>query len=238
MKTFRFSSALWIFISFVVTLGCVPEDNEIKERPDDIIATKPCQTLYRSIIDMFPEYKNNQDKHQVLFSDTVLKQIVLTKESEVYITFISEGAGYSNSFGYYTYNKNTSIQSGSEVEKNIIFPNVSDRILNQGDMLKLGDGTFPAGTVIGFFLVFQGWDHGSINYDKPIVYTNYNLNAGAHQQHIFFKQKDCGDYVLAFEDQPLDDNADFDFNDMIFTVADNRDDLETTSFQLEDLPQM
>ena len=92
--------------------------------------------------------------------------------------------------------------------------------------------------MIGFFLVFQGWDHGSINYDKPIEYTNYNLNTGGHQQHIFFKQKDCGDYVLAFEDQPLDDNADFDFNDMIFTVSDNQNENETTSFELEGLPQM
>ena len=236
MKTFRFGSP-WIILPIIVILGCVPDD-EIKERPDNIIATKPCQTLYRSIMDMFPEYKNNRDKHAPLFSDTVLKQVVLTKESDVYITFISEGAGYSNSFGYYTYNKNSNITSSSDFETNIIFPNVSDRILNQGDMLKLEGGPFPAGTVIGFFLVFQGWDHGSINYDNPIEYTNYNLNSGGHQQHIFFKQKDCGDYVLAFEDQPLDDNADFDYNDMIFTVSDNKDEYETTSFELKDLPQM
>jgi Domain of unknown function (DUF4114) len=238
MKTFRFNSSPWIVLAFIVVLGCVPDYDIVKERPDDIIDTKPCKTLYRSIIAMFPEYKNNRDTHKALFSDTVLKQIVLTKETDVYLTFIAEGAGYSNSFGYYTYNKNASIQNESEIEKNLIFPNVSDRILNQGDMLKLEGGPFPAGTVIGFFLVFQGWDQGSVNFDKPIAYTNYNLNAGGHQQHIFFKQKDCGDYVLAFEDQPLEDNADFDFNDMIFTVADNQDEHETSSFELKDLPQL
>ncbi len=67
--------------------------------------------------------------------------------------------------------------------------------------------------------------------------TDYRFNSSG-QQHIFFKQKDCGDYVLAFEDQPINDNADQDFNDMIFTVSDNRDNNETTSFRRQELPEL
>jgi hypothetical protein len=237
MKTIRPDKYLWILLSTMI-LGCVPDSDEVKERPDNIIATKPCSTLYRSIMDMFPEYKNNQDKQPILFSDDSQKQVVLTKESDVYLTFISEGAGYSNTFGYYTYDVGNPPQSKDDIKMEIIFPNVSDRILNQGDRLRLGDASFKAGTVIGFFLIFQGWDHGSINYDRTTIYTDHNLNPSGHQQHIFFKQKDCGDYVLAFEDQPLDDNSDFDFNDMIFTVSDNTDEHETVSFDTTNLPNL
>jgi hypothetical protein len=228
-------SLLLLLITAIVATGCHPDF--VKERPDNIIATKPCQTLYRSIMDMFPEYKNNRDKQKTLFSDTTLKKVVLTRESEVYLTFISEGAGYSNTFGYYSYPESNPPQSLKDLDLHVVFPNVSDKILNQGDMLRLGSGAFPAGTVIGFFLVFQGWDHGEINWDKPTVLTDYRFNV-AGQQHIFFKQKDCGDYVLAFEDQPLNDNADQDFNDMIFTVSDNRDNHETVSFRKEGLPEL
>jgi hypothetical protein len=226
---------LLLLIMAIVAAGCHPDF--IKERPDDIIATKPCQTLYRSIMDMFPEYKNNRDKQKVLFSDTTLKKVVLTRDTEVYLTFISEGAGYSNTFGYYSYPESNPPQSIQDLDLKVIFPNVSDKILNQGDMLRLGPGKFSAGTVIGFFLVFQGWDQGEINWNKPTVLTDYRFNSSG-QQHIFFKQEDCGDYVLAFEDQPINDHADQDFNDMIFTVSDNRDNHETSSFRMQDLPEL
>jgi hypothetical protein len=236
MKTNLLNRSLWVLLVVsIVATGCHPE--AVKERPDNIIATKPCQTLYRSIIDMFPEYKNNRDKQQALFSDTTQKKVVLTRDTEVYVTFISEGAGYSNTFGYYTYPESNPPQSINDLDLKVIFPNVSDNILNQGDMLRIGSGAIPAGTVVGFFLVFQGWDHGSINWDKPTILSDYRFNSGG-QQHIFFKQKDCGDFVLAFEDKPLDDNSDQDFNDMIFTVSDNRDENETVSFRMQDIPEL
>jgi hypothetical protein len=236
MKTNLLNRSLWVLLVVsIVATGCHPE--VVKERPDNIIATKPCQTLYRSIIDMFPEYKNNRDKQQALFSDTTQKKVVLTRDTEVYVTFISEGAGYSNTFGYYTYPESNPPQSINDLDLKVIFPNVSDNILNQGDMLRIGSGAIPSGTVVGFFLVFQGWDHGSINWDKPTILSDYQFNSGG-QQHIFFKQKDCGDFVLAFEDKPLDDNSDQDFNDMIFTVSDNRDENETVSFRMQNIPEL
>jgi hypothetical protein len=105
-------------------------------------------------------------------------------------------------------------------------------------MLQLGDKTFPAGTVIGFFLIVGGWENGTINYDKLTLYTNYSLNPSAQQQHILFKQKDCGDVVLAIEDRVLGEGSDGDFNDIIFTVTDNRKDLEISNMDLRAVVQM
>ncbi len=95
MKTKLLNGSMLLLLIMAIACHGMSSDF-VKERPDDIIATKPCQTLYRSIMEMFPEYKNNRDKQKVLFSDTTLKKVVLTREAEVYLTFISEGAGYSN----------------------------------------------------------------------------------------------------------------------------------------------
>ena len=227
-----------VILFCLLVSGCSREARRIKERPDDIISTKACPTLYSSIMSQFPEYRNNEASQALLFNESAEKHVVVSKETEVYVSFISEGAGYSNSFGWYSYAKDSPPSSLNDVEINVLFPNVSGQILNQGDMLKIKDGTFPAGTVIGFFLFVGGWEKGEINYDKPMLFTSFNLNPEQQQQHILFKQKDCGDVVLAFEDRLLSETSDADFNDIIFTVTDNRNDLEVTSFDLSAIVEM
>lgn len=225
----------YLTLLLVLLIGSCQKDPEpIKEVPDDIIPTKPCSTLYADIMALFPEYDDNRGVLPELFSDTVQNKIVLTEQSEVYVTFISEGAFDSNSFGYYTYKKDNPPTSASDLSLHILFPNVSNTVLHQGDRLQLGDGTFPAGTVVGFFLVHKGWAWDHVTYkDRTIHYTDYNFNVNQHQQHILFKEGTCADIVLAFEDMPLDDETDFDFNDIIFTVSDNNNELETTRFDID-----
>jgi hypothetical protein len=226
-------------ILFLLTLlfGCSKKD-QLKERPDDIIPSKPCSTLYTSIMDRFPESKNNMKTQEVLFRDTVMKEILLTKESEVFVSFISEGAGYSNSFGFYSYMTGSKPQTASETNMQLLFPNASQKVLNQGDMIQVGDGKFPAGTVIGFFLIVDGWESGAVNYNKTTVFTDPSLNSNNNQQHVLFKQNTCSDIVLAFEDMPLQEPGDHDFNDIIFTVADNSTQLETVSFDLQHIVKL
>lgn len=231
-------SYLFILFCVMISVGCSREGRRIKERPDNIIASKACPTLYTSIMDQFPEYRNNETGQALLFDAKAQKRIILTKESDVYVSFISEGAGYSNTFGWYAYDSANAPTSVSGLKLEVLFPNVSGRILNQGDMLKLGSGKFKKGTVIGFFLIVGGWEHGTINYNKLTLFTDYNLNPNGAQQHILFKQKDCGDVVLAFEDKLLNEGSDSDFNDILFTVSDNRRDLEVTGFSLSAVVKM
>jgi hypothetical protein len=232
-----------IVILLVLLFGC--NNDEVKKRgkeahdevPDEIVPSKPCTTLYKSIMDMFFEHVNNQEKYPSLFASTAKKNIVLTKESEVYVTFISEGAGYENSLGYYTYDASKGPGSNSDLELHILFPHISQTVLTKGDMIQVGTGKFPKGTAIGFFLVIRGWENGYVNYDKTIHYTDYDFNIGHHQQHILFKEGTCGDVVMAFEDKPLESGSDYDFNDVIFTIQDNKDQLETVSFDLDNMVQ-
>lgn len=107
-----------------------------------------------------------------------------------------------------------------------------------GDMVQLGSEKFPAGTVIGFFLVLRGWDNGTVNMSNQKLYTDFKFNPNGQQQHILYKEKDCGDIVLAFEDKVIGENSDDDFNDILFTITDNRDNLEVTSFDLRNIIRM
>ena len=235
--------ALWAATLPLLFTGCGPDETpktndpgiiiEIPEIPDDIIPSKPCETLYDNINEMFVGSVNNKLVHPELFSDTVLKQIVLKEASEVYVTFISSDASFNNTFGWYAYEESNPPQFGSEISWKILFPNVSEDVLDEGDRLQLGSDEFPAGTVIGFFLIMQGWEDGMVkSKGKTIHFTDSRLNPNQNQQHVLFKEEECGDIVLSFEDKPVDNFSDKDFNDIIFTITDNNEELTTTAFDL------
>src|SRR5688572_15819221 len=199
MKTTLLPAGL-MFLLFLSS--CRPEPG-IDQVPDDIIQTVPCPTLYSRILELFPEHSKNS--REVLFSDTIQKAVVLTKESHVYVTYISEGAGYRNTFGWYAWDESNPPTSASQLQLNVLFPDVSNVVLHTGDRLLLQEQPFPAGTVIGFFLIVGGWtEEGTIDYSKQTIYTDYGFNPSQAQLHILFEEQTCGDMVLAFEDMGLE----------------------------------
>lgn len=224
--------SLAIVMAFVVLSGCF-DNNRVKEVPEDIIPTVPCPTLYGRIMQLFPERQLSEN--QVLFSDTVQKKVVIVKDTDLYITFIAEGAGYANTLGYYTYQVDSPPSSPAQVEHHVLFPNASDEVLSSGNRLKIRDEKFTKGTVVGFYLIIAGWQRGVIDDKRQKFYTNYAWNPGARQQHILFEEKTCGDIVLAFEDLSASEESDGDFNDLLFTVSDNNSDLVNTAFEKKGL---
>lgn len=225
-----------LVVALALLAGCGADDDKVNEVPEGIIPSRPCTTLYKGIMGMFREHQNNQQAYPFLFSDTIRTELVITRETDIYVTFISEGAGWANTLGWYAYPANS--DPGSGVAKHVLFPHVSDAVLQQGDMLKL-EGRFPAGTVVGFYLILRGWENGTINERKPFIFTNTNWNTNQYQQHVLFKEGDCGDVVVAFEDRLLNDTScDYDFNDVIFTVADNAEQREITAFDLRQVVVM
>lgn len=217
---------IWSLLLALSFAAC--HDNKMDERPDNIIDTIPCPTLYARILELFPE--NVEITEKVLFSDSAQKKVALIEASEVYVTYLAEGAGYRNSVAWYSYNKSSPPSSPDQIKLNVLFPDVSSDILHPGDRLKLQDDKFPAGTVIGFVLIINGWQ-GKVDYDKTKLYTDYQFNPNRRQQHILFQEKTCGALVLAFEDNTeISDKQDADYNDIIFTVEDNNTSLENTHF--------
>ena len=234
MKKLVFKLVLLVCVVFLA--GC--DEDRIKERPDDIIKTNIDPAVMQKIVEQFPEGTNIQTTLPSLFDPASQKQIVLSAESNVYLAYISEGASYSNSFGWYSYSAGSEPVNPSDVKVNLLFPHVSDRVLKQGDMLQLGESTFPAGTVIGFFLIIHGWKNGEVNYNGETFYTDSKLNTDDQQQHVLFKQKDTGSLILSFEDQLTSQLSDKDFNDMLFLVSDNKSGQAVSKVNLANVPEL
>jgi hypothetical protein len=205
---------------------------KLRAKPDNIIPGPTRPELFQKIMAEFPESQSIRVKQKALFESSAQKRVILLKESEVFVTFIAEGASYENTFGWYAYDSAAVPTQSSKLELHVLFPTVSENILTQGDMLQVGTGKFPAGTVIGFFLIIRGWQDGAIHYDRETFYTDFALNQNGQQQHVLFKQQDLGDLVLSFEDLSVANASDQDYNDIIFTVTDNKANLDVTNFDL------
>jgi hypothetical protein len=204
--------------------------------PDEIIPTEPCATLHESIKLMFPESQNAMNIHPYLFQENAGRNVITAEETNLYITFVWEGAGWKNTFGYYAYPVDNPPASIEELEKMVVFPNVSmvgeGGGLEPGDMVQLGTGPFPANTVIGFYLVAQGWANGQMVNGVYTHYTDIEFNPNGIQQHLLFIENGCQDLVLTFEDIRLP-QGDKDYNDIILVIKDNPDQLPNTRFNTE-----
>jgi hypothetical protein len=228
---------LYFFLVITLFVGCKKEKEEvIAEVPEEIIRTELDPILYPQIAELFPDSKNALINYPQLFNDTIQKNIVLTEESEVYITFVAEKATYKNTVGWYSYTPGNAPKTTADVNIHLLFPNVSAKgeggELIEGDMLQLGDKKFPKGTVIGFFLIVNGWKDGTIRYGNQTHYTDYCMNLGEKQQHVLFKEKDGKNIILGFEDMSYE-AADKDYNDILFIISDNKNGFESIFFDLK-----
>jgi hypothetical protein len=230
------SIKIWLMVCVVILASC--DDRGIPQRPKDIIETEIDPAVMQKIVEQFPEGTNVQVTLPSLFEPAAQKQIVLSEESNVYLAYISEGASYANSFGWYSYNADNKPVNPSDVDVHLLFPHVSDKVLNRGDMLQLGDSKFPAGTVIGFFLIIHGWNNGEVNYNGETFYTDQGLNADDSQQHVLFRQKASGNLILSFEDQLTTQLSDKDFNDILFIVTDNKSAQAVSRINLTNVPEL
>lgn len=166
-----------------------------------------------------PEYLLTRNEHN----------LVITDEAEVWVTFVSEGAGYRNVLAYYTYDRDFPPQTPEDItDCYVIFPNTS--FAGSGGGLQSGDkvslGTFPENTVIGWMLMRNGWSTSSQTptIGAGLLYSNLELNPEPnieHRQHsVLLLDEDSDVFLIAFEDliRPGGDN---DFNDAVFYATAN-----------------
>ncbi|WNC70666.1 LruC domain-containing protein [Thalassotalea psychrophila] len=143
------------------------------------------------------------------------------EEAEIFITFIHEGAGYKNSFGFFVFDPENPPTSPEQVNEIIIFPNLSFPHLTNGHRVSLG--TFSGGTSIGFFLAANAfwYDSGVKPTKVPYYYSLTNLNDEPNstlQQHmVALYEQGVEEVILGFEDLPRS-WGDNDFNDAVFSV--------------------
>jgi len=191
-------------------------------KPDDVAWHYNDYTadFFARINNALPEASINE----AFLTDDSGSTISLTEEAEVFVTFIHEGAGYKNSFGYFVFDPENPPQTAAEVSEVIVFPNLSYPHLSNGHRLSLG--VFPANTHIGFFIAANGfwYDTGVKPTQVPYYYSLQNLNPEADpslRQHlVLLYDEEVSEVILGFEDLPRT-WGDNDFNDAVFSVKSN-----------------
>src|SRR5687768_3842834 len=111
-----------------LSIACRDEEvfKEVTPVPEDIFNIDLCPTLLTNVVSLFPESKNNQEKYAQLFSSGSQQRIVLTKDTDVYVSFVTEAATIGNVLGYYVYNSSSTPGSSEDIEKQLIFPNIDN----------------------------------------------------------------------------------------------------------------
>ena len=176
-----------------------------------------------------PEGSALTKTHPEYLSSTNMPDLNIKETSDVWITFVSEGAGLLNSLGYYTYPTNNPPSTASGISKiTLIFPNSSATGsaggLNSGDKVKLG--RFAAGTSIGFVLLQNAWSTtGGVLTNTVKFYSNPNFNPEKYpttRKHTVTLYDDVHRlFVMGFEDLNRDTESDSDFNDLVVYASSN-----------------
>ena len=154
--------------------------------------------------------------------------LIITEEADVWVTFVSEGAGFRNVLGYYTYTLGEEPASVDDiVEHKVIFPNVSMKYsgggLVPGDRVYLG--RFPENTVIAWFLAANGWFGSGVGDGNGVYYSNPEFNpesTAEKRNHMVLLHDEARELtLLGFEDLNRDGSSDDDFNDAVFYAKAN-----------------
>ena len=193
------------------------------------------QALINYVNEILPESVRLPASNSDYFDDNVQLNTELKEASKVYLTMVHEGAGWTNTLGFYTYNLDDPPQTVYDIDSLVvILPNVTQpNVLQPGDKVFLGE--FPAKTGIGYFLIAQGWVGDTICLKSHMVFTDKHLNTftteAYRQQTILLNYEPEAQILLGFEDQkrPGGDN---DFNDAVFYVTAAPGAIDTTNIPI------
>ncbi|MDJ1482649.1 DUF4476 domain-containing protein [Cytophagaceae bacterium YF14B1] len=180
----------------------------------------------RDIAVALPESKPVPQFHPEYIAVQSETELKLTKEADVWVTFVGEMAGFRNVLGFYTYDLNNPPATADQIiGKTVIFPNVSTA--GSGGGLAIGSkvkiGHFKANTGIGWFLIADGWKENGVGSGNYILYSNPAFNpesSTTDKPHtVLLHDKGRNKLILGFEDLRRDQGSDQDFNDVLFSIS-------------------
>lgn len=160
--------------------------------------------------------------------------IDVLSNTEICVSFITEGAGHKNSLGYFIYKTKEKPISLSDIKTTyIIFANASK--VGSGGNLKTGDTMkllfspetknyeFPVGYSVGFLLFPNGWNGKTIRNDVipfcSISRLNPERTPELKYHTVCILPEETNKLIIGFEDIYRESlTCDHDFNDCIFTI--------------------
>jgi len=194
-----------------------------KGLPDNLLKDTVSQAMFNYINQTLISGQNLTISHPEFFTGSNTADIAITQSSDVYVTFVSGKAGFSNTLAFYTYPTGEPPISDKDVKLiTYIFPDAGrNSPLVHGDKVKIG--AFNVGTTIGFVILQNAWDtaHGNINSDAVHFCSTNALNPETDpklKQHaILLNYTAEGKLLISFEDTNRQSpNCDNDFKDVIF----------------------
>lgn len=196
--------------------------------PSDVIPTSLLNDLNAALPSMVSVPVN----HPSWLDDAQYKRtLLLTQAADVWVTFVSEGAGYRNTLFYYKYHKNHPPQSVNDIDSlYLIFPNAS--LLSSGGALVAGNkvslGRIGADTVIAYGIAANGYNinNGTISNGMGLLFANKDFNPESNpalRQHlVILRDVASSKYIMGFEDlNRSSSGCDHDFNDVMFYTTSN-----------------
>src|SRR5690606_13439860 len=169
-----------------------------------------------------PEKEDLRTTHPELLNSPTIGDIVITQQSDVFITFVSEGTAYTNTFAFYTYPTNQPPASPSDIKKiYYVFPNAGfDTPLTPGDKVKIG--SFNVGTSIGFVILKDAWKLATKTINNKAVHfcsndvLNPEVDPKLKKHAVLIPYPAENKVLIGFEDiDRTSPDCDHDFNDVV-----------------------
>ncbi|HEY0056863.1 MAG TPA: LruC domain-containing protein [Pedobacter sp.] len=177
------------------------------------------------LAESLPEQKDVRVHHPAYVTTNATEHLNIVKTSDVWVTFVSEGALYTNTVGFYTYTTGNPPNNTNQIgDIKMIFPNTSGvgsgGNLQSGDRVKLG--RFNAGTSIGFVLFQNSWRQNlnTVNTSAIKFYSDARFNpegtADLRKHSVLLNFAPENLFIIGFEDKRRDaSDCDQDFNDVV-----------------------
>jgi len=168
---------LIIFFLLLYSFSLYAASNSYRsELPEDIYSEDVSTSFSSRVNNMLPERGRVSDE---FLNNSEQAVFDILEPTDIYSTFLWEGAGYKNSFGYFKLDHNN--QKIEEVE---VVGNAS--MVNSGGGVNIGDtflmGSFSPGDRIGFYIWGNGWNR-QLN-QKQKYYTYQPLNQDGIQHAV------------------------------------------------------
>lgn len=170
-----------------------------------------------------PDRQDLRTTNPDLLTTKAIADIAITTASDVFITYVSQGGSFTNSFAFYTYLTNQPPSSTEDIKTiTYIFPSSgSGTPLQRGDKVKLG--RFNPGTSIGFVLLQKGWDPITHTPNNKVVHFTSNdvlnpeVDVNLKKHAVLINYPAESKVIIGVEDTDRTLPAcDHDFNDVVF----------------------
>ena len=192
--------------------------------PGDVISSDLLSFINTSL----PQSQDLRTTNPQLLSNPPIADIVITKHSDVFITYVSSETFFPEAFAFYTYPTNTPPTGTKDIHTiTYIFPNAGKgTTLQPGDKVKIG--SFDAGTSIGFVLLPNAWSPETKTLDNKAVHfcsndiLNPEVDPALKKHAVFINYAAQNKILIAFENiNRTSPECNHDFNDLVFYATVN-----------------